>query len=276
MNIERAEVLIEALPYIKEFEGRYIVIKYGGSSMIDDTLKEAFASDCTLLKYVGIKPIIVHGGGPLISKIMEKMGLRIKFQDGLRITDEESMEVVEMALGGRINTEIVSLLNKHGARAIGISGVDSNMIEVAPIKGLGFVGEVLKINIEVLKTLDDAGFIPVVAPIGVDKNGKRYNINADSVAGWIAKSILAEKLIFLTDTRGIYDGEAFLSTINVDKIKSLIKEGRVSSGMIPKGEACCDAVVNGVKKAHIIDGRIKHSLLVELFTDAGIGTQVIR
>lgn len=276
MNEEKVNVLIEALPYIKEFYGRYIVIKYGGSSMIDDELKELFAKDCVLLKYVGIKPIIVHGGGPLISKVMEKMGFEVKFKDGLRITDEKSMEVVEMALGGRINTEIVSLLNKHGAKAIGLSGVDSHMIEAGPIKGLGFVGEVLKIDIEPLKTLEDAGFIPVIAPIGVDKGGKRYNINADSVASWIAKSILAEKLIFLTDTKGIFDGERVLSTIKVDEIEGLIEKGGVSSGMIPKVKACYDAVMNGVKKAHIIDGRIKHSLLLELFTDAGIGTQVVK
>lgn len=276
MKKEKINILIEALPYIKEFYGRYIVIKYGGSAMVDSELKETFAKDCALLKYVGIKPIIVHGGGPLISKIMEKMGLKVRFKDGLRITDEKSMEIVEMALGGRINTEIVSLLNKHGAKAIGLSGVDAHMIKAAPIKGLGFVGEVLEIDIEPLKTLDDAGFIPVIAPIGVDKDGNRYNINADSVAGWIAKGIKAEKLIFLTDTKGIYDGEELLSTIKADEIKALIRDGKVSSGMIPKGEACYDAIMNGVKKAHIVDGRIKHSILIELFTDSGIGTQVVK
>lgn len=275
MNIERAEVLIEALPYIKFFHRKYIVIKYGGSSMIDSALKEAFAKDCALLKYVGIKPIIVHGGGPLISKVMEKMGIPVKFKDGLRITDEESMEVVEMALG-KINTEIVSLLNKYDVKAIGLSGCDANMIRVSPIKDFGMVGDVYRIDKDPLETLDDAGFVPVITPIGVDKDGKRYNVNADNVACEVAISIEAEKLIFLTDTKGIYDGKKLLSTIKLDEIEGLIKKKKVRGGMIPKIKACYDAVENEVQKAHIIDGRIKHALLLELFTNAGIGTQVIK
>ncbi|MEW6007526.1 MAG: acetylglutamate kinase [bacterium] len=274
--IERANILIEALPYIKVFYDKYIVIKYGGSAMIEEELKESFAIDCTLLKYVGIKPVIVHGGGPLITKFMERLGVVPKFQDGLRITDQESMEMVEMVLGGKINTEIVSLLNKHGAKAIGLSGASSNMIIAKPIEKLGFVGEILEINDEPLKILDDSGFIPVIAPMGVDKKGKRYNINADTVAGSISVSLKAEKLVFLTDTKGIYDKEEFLSTITPDEIERLIKNKSISSGMIPKVKSGVNAIMNGVKKTHIIDGRIKHSLLLELFTDSGIGTQIMR
>lgn len=274
-KIERAEILIEALPYIKRFYDKYIVIKYGGSAMTEIELKESFAEDCVLLKYIGIKPIIVHGGGPLISKVMEKMGLSVKFQDGLRITDGESMEVVEMALGGRINTEIVSFLNKHGAKAIGLSGADGNMIQAKPIKELGYVGEVLAIDPKPLEALDSAGFIPVIAPIGVGEDGRRYNINADFVAAEVAISIKAEKLIFLTDTKGIYGGETLLSTINTNEIEDLIIKRKITSGMIPKVRACQNAIMNKVKKAHIIDGRIKHALLLELFTDKGIGTQIV-
>lgn len=274
-KIERAEILIEALPYIKRFYGKYIVIKYGGSAMIEPGLKESFAEDCVLLKYIGIKPIIVHGGGPLISKVMEKMGLSVKFQDGLRITDGESMEVVEMALGGRINTEIVSFLNKYGAKAIGLSGADGNMIQAKPIKELGYVGEVLAIDPKPLEALDSAGFIPVIAPIGVGEDGRRYNINADFVAAEVAISIKAEKLIFLTDTKGIYGGETLLSTINTNEIEDLIIKGKITSGMIPKARACQNATMNKVEKAHIIDGRIKHALLLELFTNKGIGTQIV-
>ncbi|MEW6680690.1 MAG: acetylglutamate kinase [bacterium] len=274
--IERADILIEALPYIKVFYDKYIVIKYGGSAMIEEELKESFAIDCTLLKYVGIKPVIVHGGGPLITKFMEKLGVVPKFQDGLRITDQESMEMVEMVLRGRINTEIVSLLNKHGAKAVGLSGADSNMILAKPIKRLGFVGGDLRINKELLERLFYSSFIPVIAPIGVGEKGVRYNINADTVAGEIASTIEAEKLIFLTDTKGVLDGERLLSTIRIDEIKGLIKKKKISSGMIPKLRAAQEAIENGVMKAHIIDGRIKHSLLLELFTDKGIGTEIIR
>ncbi|HAW49930.1 TPA: acetylglutamate kinase [bacterium] len=273
--IERAEVLVEALPYIKEFYGKYIVIKYGGSAMVEDELRESFAIDCVLLKYVGIKPVVVHGGGHLISKVMTRMGMEVKFQDGLRITDSESMEAVEMVLGGRINTEIVSLLNKHGAKAIGLSGAASNMILAKPIDGLGFVGEVLKIAPEPLHILDDSGFLPIIAPIGIDEGGRRYNINADTVAGKVAINLSAEKLIVLTDTKGIYDGKKFLSTVKAEDINRLIEKGSIKSGMIPKAKAAVDAVLNGVKKTHIIDGRVKHSILLELFTDSGIGTQVV-
>ncbi|MEW6103891.1 MAG: acetylglutamate kinase [bacterium] len=273
--IDRANILIEALPYIKEFYDKYIVIKYGGSAMIEDELKESFAIDCTLLKYVGIKPVIVHGGGPLITKFMEKLGIKPKFQDGLRITDKESMEMVEMVLG-RINTEIVSLLNKHEAKAVGLSGADGNMILAKPIKKLGFVGEVHRINKELLEKLFYSSFIPVIAPIGVDEKGVRYNINADTVAEAIASRIEADKIIFLTDTKGVLDGERLLSTIRIDEIEGLIKKKKVSSGMIPKVRAAQEAIENGVMKAHIIDGRIKHSILLELFTNKGIGTEIIR
>ncbi|MBU2461782.1 acetylglutamate kinase [bacterium] len=273
-KIEKAEVLIEALPYIKRFYGKYVVIKYGGAAMVDEKLKDSFATDCTLLKFVGIKPVIVHGGGPKINELMKKVGRQIRFVEGLRVTSEEDMEYVEMVLC-RINSDIVSLLNKHSAKAIGLSGVDSSMIQAIPIEGMGFVGDVAEIHIEPIKLLDEAGFVPVIAPIGVDKEGRRYNINADTVAANVAVALQAEKLILLTDTKGICDGETLLSTLKSDEIEPLIEKGCISGGMIPKAKASRNAVSYGVKKAHIIDGRILHSILLELFTDEGIGTQIV-
>ncbi len=273
-KIKKAEILIEALPYIKRFYGKYVVIKYGGAAMVDEGLKDSFALDCTLLRFVGIKPVIVHGGGPEINKLMKKVGREIRFVDGLRYTDKEDMEYVEMVLC-RINSDIVSLLNKHSARAIGLSGVDSSMIQALPIEGTGFVGDVAKINTEPIKLLDEADFVPVIAPIGVDREGRRYNINADIVASKIAAALSSEKLIILTDTKGICDGERLLSTLKSERIESLIEKGCITGGMIPKARAVAEAVSVGVSKAHIIDGRISHSILLELFTDEGIGTQVV-
>jgi acetylglutamate kinase len=273
-KIKKAEILIEALPYIKRFYGKYVVIKYGGAAMVDEGLKDSFALDCTLLRFVGIKPVIVHGGGPEINKLMKKVGREIRFVDGLRYTDKEDMEYVEMVLC-RINSDIVSLLNKHSARAIGLSGVDSSMIQALPIEGMGFVGDVAKINTEPIKLLDEADFVPVIAPIGVDREGRRYNINADIVASKIAAALSSEKLIILTDTKGICDGERLLSTLKSERIESLIEKGCITGGMIPKARAVAEAVSVGVSKAHIIDGRISHSILLELFTDEGIGTQVV-
>jgi len=273
-KIEKAGVLIEALPYIKRFYGKYVVIKYGGAAMVEEGLKDSFAIDCTLLRFVGIKPVIVHGGGPKINELMKKVGRKIRFVEGLRVTSEEDMEYVEMVLC-RISSDIVSLLNKHSAKAIGLSGVDSSMIHALPIEGMGFVGDVAEINIEPIKLLDEAGFVPVIAPIGVDKEGRRYNINADTVASNVAVALSAEKLILLTDTKGICDGETLLSTLKSDEIEPLIEKGCITGGMIPKAKAVANAVSAGVSKAHIIDGRILHSILLELFTDEGIGTQVV-
>jgi acetylglutamate kinase len=269
------EALIEAFPYIKRFEKKYFVIKYGGAAMVDEHLKDAFAVDCVLLRYVGIKPVIVHGGGPKINEVMKKMGRKIRFIDGLRLTDSEDMECVEMVLG-KITSDIVNLLNKHGARAIGLSGVDSAMIRVRPIEGMGYVGEIERVDPELIKLQDDAGFVPVIAPIGVDNSAtlNKCNVNADTAAAEIAVALSAEKLIILTDIEGIMKKGKVLSTVRAEDIDGLIEEGVIKSGMIPKARAAKSAVLAGVKKAHIIDGRIPHSILLEIFTDEGIGTEV--
>lgn len=285
--ISRANILIEALPYIKTFFGKTIVIKYGGKAMVDEELKHCFAQDIVLLKYIGTKPVIVHGGGVQINQVMKKMGKEVEFIDGLRVTDTETMEIVEMVLGGRINSEIVSLINHHGASAIGLTGVDGELIEACQTtdgsntSGRGLTGQVSKINPKVLETLDESGFIPVIAPIGAGKDGKRYNINADLVAAEIATTLSAQKLILLTDIKGILkdikDPYSLISTLKIEEIDPLINAGCISEGMIPKINACkCAIGSNKVDKAHIIDGRIPHSILLELFTDKGIGTQIIQ
>lgn len=278
--IDRANILIEALPYIRTFFGKVIVIKYGGKAMVDEKLRHSFAQDVVLLKYIGIKPVIVHGGGIQINEIMEKMGKKIDFIDGLRITDSETMEIVEMVLGGRINSEIVSLINHHGGRAIGLTGVDAQLIEACGITEGSLTGQPTKINPQIIETLDKNGFIPVIAPIGVGKDGKRYNINADLAASEIAITLCAQKLIILTDTKGILrninDVNSLISTLPVEEIDTLIKDGCITEGMLPKINACKKAVSSHkVNKAHIIDGRVPHSILLELFTDEGIGTQII-
>lgn len=278
--IGRANILIEALPYIKTFFGKIIVIKYGGKAMIDEKLKHNFAQDIVLLKYIGIKPVIVHGGGLQISDVMQRMGKKVEFINGLRTTDTETMEIVEMVLGGRVNSEIVSLINHHGAKAVGLTGVDGGLIEATETTKGSLTGAATKINSKIIDTLDENGFIPVIAPIGIGEGGKRYNINADWAASEIATTLSAQKLIILTDIKGILkdinNPNSLISTLKVEEIDMLIKDGCITEGMIPKINACKKAVSsNKVDKAHIIDGRIPHSILLELFTDEGIGTQII-
>jgi acetylglutamate kinase len=273
----RSKVLIEALPYIKTFWGKTIVIKYGGSAMVEEGLKDGFARDVVLLKYVGMRPVIVHGGGPQITSLMERMGKKAEFVNGHRVTDSETMEIVEMVLCGKVNKEIVNMINRHGAKAVGLSGVDGGLIQVTKHKEeIGLVGDVKQIDPGIIDSLDQEGFVPVIASLGVGEDDRRYNVNADLVAGEMASSLKAIKLVILTDIKGILDKrENLISTIRVEEIEGLIEEGVVSGGMIPKLRACEIALRGGVKKAHIIDGRIHHSLLLELFTDEGIGTQVI-
>ncbi len=289
--IEKANILIESLPYIRKFSGKTFVIKYGGAAMVDEKLKEAFAQDIVLLNFIGIKPVIVHGGGPKINSIMEKMGKKPTFVHGQRVTDEETIDIVEMVLGGLINKQIVSLINNHGGLAIGLSGKDGNLIKakkkiirklspetgVPEIIDLGLVGEVEKINPRVLETIDESGFIPVIAPISAGRNTDTLNINADYVAGEIASALNAEKLILLTDTEGILDKKnKLISTLNAKKIKSLIANGTISGGMLPKVQACQNAISSKVGKTHIIDGRTPHALLLEIFTEEGIGTEIVK
>ncbi len=290
-SIEKANVLIESLPYIQKFSGKTFVIKYGGAAMVDEKLKNAFAQDIVLLNYIGIKTIIVHGGGPKINKIMEKMGKTPSFIQGQRVTDEETVDIVEMVLGGLINKQIVSLINNNGGLAIGLSGKDGKLIEakrkiikrISPETGvpeiidLGLVGEVVKINPKILESIDESGFIPVIAPISAGQKSRTLNINADYVAGEIASALQAEKLILLTDVAGIKDKkDKLISTLNTKKIKALVSNGTISGGMLPKVQACQGAIGSGVKKTHIIDGRTPHALLLEIFTEKGIGTEILK
>ncbi|MEK6646115.1 MAG: acetylglutamate kinase [Candidatus Firestonebacteria bacterium] len=281
--IEKAKVLIEALPYIKKFYGKTVVVKYGGKAMESSALKESIVIDIIFMKYVGMNPIIVHGGGPEISSFMEKLGNKPKFVNGFRVTDKNTMNIVEMVLVGKINKEIVNLINKNGGKAVGISGKDGNLIFVEKKKSkidLGFVGEVKKINTEILNTLDGKGFIPVIAPLGTDKNNDTYNINADSAASEIAIALKAEKLVFLTDVRGILPSKNKfaipISTLTVKDAVKLKKKNIIDGGMLPKVDACIKALQYGIKKTHIIDGRIMHALLLEIFTDKGIGTEIVK
>ena len=294
-RIETAQVLIEALPYIRKFYNKTIVIKYGGHAMVDQGLKEKFALDIILMKYVGINPVIVHGGGPQISNIMERMGIKSTFVEGQRVTDDETMSVVEMVLVGTINKEIVGLINKFGGRAVGLSGRDGELIKAERMKiyrysgderppeiiDIGRVGKVKKVNPHVLVALENEAFIPVIAPVGVGPEGQAYNINADLVAGAIAGELKAEKLILLTDVAGVLgpgnEGEEkrLIHSMTVPEVERAIKDGIVSGGMIPKLKACLKAVKNGTRKAHIIDGRREHAILLELFTDAGVGTEIV-
>ncbi len=287
-----AEVLIEALPYIRRFYDRQIVIKYGGAAMEDETLIHSVMEDVVLMKYVGIRPIIVHGGGPRITTWMDKIGKVPEFVQGLRVTDAETVEIAEMVLGS-INKEIVSRINQHGGKAIGLSGKDANLVlaekqetQVTDENGhtidvdLGFVGKIIGVNTESVTALDRGGYIPVITPIGVGADGQTYNINADTMAGEIASAFQAEKLIMLTDTRGILrdlsDEASLMPTIRMREVDEFIKEGCIAGGMLPKVEACTTALIGGVYKTHIIDGRIPHSLLLEVFTEGGIGTEIVR
>ncbi|MCC7201276.1 MAG: acetylglutamate kinase [Nitrospirae bacterium] len=283
-NIEKAQLLIEALPYIRNLSGKTIVIKFGGNAMVNEKLKEMFAEDVVLTKYIGMSPVVVHGGGPQINEVMDKMGKKPVFIEGIRITDGETMDIVEMVLGGKINKELVNRINQHGGNAVGLTGKDGGLICARkmrrPRRGTGIdrglVGEVESISPNIIRSLEQNRFIPVIAPIGVDNKGNTYNINADTAAGAIAATLKAEKLIFLTDVKGILgrDGR-LISTLTRKQALSLIKSGVITSGMLPKVKACLEALDGGVKKTHIIDGRINHSILLEIFTKKGIGTEIV-
>ncbi|APG28806.1 acetylglutamate kinase [Syntrophotalea acetylenivorans] len=289
--IRKAGVLMEALPYIKRFANKTIVIKYGGNAMVEEHLKRGFAKDIVLLKYIGLNPVVVHGGGPQIGRVLEAMGKETNFVQGMRVTDAETMDVVEMVLGGKVNKEIVANINSHDGKAVGLSGKDGRLIVARKLEvkalnpdtltseiiDVGMVGEVEQINPDIINALEDSGFIPVIAPVGVGLDGETYNINADLVAGRIAGALRAEKLILLTDIEGVKDKSGrLISTIDINKAPDLINDGTISGGMIPKINCCCDAVSEGVHKAHIIDGRVEHACLLEMFTDKGIGTAVGR
>ena len=283
------DVLIEALPYIKKFHGEKILIKYGGHAMVDDEAKSSTARDTVLLKYVGMKPLIVHGGGPEISRSMEKLGKESKFIKGLRVTDEETMEIIEMVLVGKISTEIVSELIKHDGDAISLSGKDSSLIFAHKTEAkkideelvdLGLVGEVDCVNTELLDMFISNDYIPVISPVGIAKDGTSLNLNADTAAGEVASAVGAEKLIILTDVPGVLrdpsDPTSLIQKIKISEVPELIESGIISGGMIPKIETCVQAIENGVESCHIIDGRKKHSLLLEIFTDEGIGTMIYK
>jgi acetylglutamate kinase len=275
--IDKAAVLVEALPYIRRFYEKTIVIKYGGNAMTDDALRASFAVDVVFLKYVGLRPVIVHGGGPQIGEVQQKLGLESSFVGGLRVTDDATMEVVEMVLGGRINGEIVELVNRGGGRAVGLTGNDGGMLSVRRKsregKDIGRVGEVMHVDPAPIAAVADAGFVPVVAPIGVDPEGITHNVNADEAAGAIAQALQAEKLILLTDVEGVKDARgALIPQLSVEEARKLMIEGAIREGMIPKVECCIDALAGGVSRTHIIDGRIVHAILLEVFTDGGVGT----
>ncbi|PLZ88993.1 acetylglutamate kinase [Fischerella muscicola CCMEE 5323] len=276
----RVHVLSEALPYIQQFTGRTVVVKYGGAAMKDSNLKDKVIRDIVFLSCVGLRPIVVHGGGPEINSWLDKLGIEPQFKNGLRVTDAPTMDVVEMVLVGRVNKEIVSLINQAGGSAVGLCGKDGNLIKARPQgdEGIGFVGEVSNVNIRVLETLVNSGYIPVVSSVAADDNGQAYNINADTVAGEIAAALGAEKLILLTDTRGILkdykEPTSLIPKVDIKEARDLIASGVVSGGMIPKVNCCVRSLAQGVRAAHIIDGRIPHALLLEIFTDGGIGTMI--
>lgn len=280
--LDKAQVLIEALPYIQRFNRKIIVVKYGGSAMVDEELKRQVIEDVTLLKLVGFKPIIVHGGGKEISRWVGKVGMEPQFINGLRITDTDTMEVVEMVLG-KVNKSLVQLVEELGVRAIGISGKDGGLLKVdKKLSGgedIGFVGEVKKVNAEILYDLLEKDFLPIVCPVGLDDEYNTYNINADDAACAIARAVQAEKLAFLTDIEGVYkdpdDPKTLISELRVEKAKELMKEGYIGGGMLPKLQNCIDAIENGVSRVHILDGRIAHCLLLEIFTNRGIGTAIL-
>jgi acetylglutamate kinase len=281
--IRKAEVLVEALPYIRKFAGKTVVVKYGGNAMINEELKNSVMQDVTLLKYIGVNPIIVHGGGPEISKLLGRLKIESEFVNGLRRTDAATMEVAQMVLVGKTNKEIVSLINRHGGKAVGVSGIDGNLIECVKMTrtadgaeaDLGFVGEITAINTQMLEVLARGEFIPVVAPVGVGPDGESYNINADTAASEIAAALHAEKLILLTDIEGVkadMAGEGIITFLDPEKAQKLIDEKVIVGGMIPKVLGCVESVRKGVRSVHIVDGRVPHCLLLEIFTDKGIGT----
>ncbi len=285
-----ARLLMEALPYIRSFHGQSVVIKYGGHAMKDEELKKAFAKNVVMLKYIGVNPVLVHGGGPQIGKMLDQLGISSHFHDGMRVTDQATMDVVEMVLAGRVNKEIVNLLNLHGGKAVGLSGKDGWLIEARKLEvmtsktnappeiiDLGRVGEVTHVQTSLLRSLENEDFIPVIAPVGVDPEGGTYNINADSVAGAVAAALRAKRLVLLTDVPGVLDKQGELvSSMSMPAAALAIGDGTIQGGMIPKIKCCLEALDAGVEKAHIIDGRIENSLLLELFTQGGIGTEIVR
>lgn len=290
-DLERAAVLVEALPYIKKFYGKTVVIKYGGHAMLNQELKEAVLTDLVLMKYVGMNPVIVHGGGPEITDMLNRVGKESRFVDGLRVTDKETMEIVEMVLVGKINKEIVTMISRIGGRAVGLSGKDGDLFEAVKkyrkvrtpeggeeMADIGFVGDISRVNPEIVATVISEGYIPVVAPVAVGQDGQSYNVNADYAAGRLASALGADKLIILTDVEGIMadrsDPASLFSKLKADDIPTLIDRGIIEGGMIPKVECCLDALASGVKTTHILDGRELHSILLELLTDKGIGTMV--
>jgi acetylglutamate kinase len=277
----RVRVLSEALPYIQKFAGRTVVVKYGGAAMKDSALKDRVIRDLVFMSCVGIRPVLVHGGGPEINSWLEKIGIEPQFKDGLRVTDAATMDVVEMVLVGRVNKEIVSLINQSGGNGVGLCGKDGNLIVARPDgrEGIGFVGEVSSVNVDILNTLVKSGYIPVVSSVAADENGQAYNINADTVAGEIAAALGAEKLILMTDTPGLMrdfkDPSTLIRHLDIQGARALIEDGTVSGGMIPKLSCCVRSLAQGVKGAHIIDGRLPHSLLLEIFTDNGTGSMIV-
>ena len=284
-----ADILIEALPYIRFFYGATIVVKYGGHAMVDEQLKEDFARDITLMKFIGMNPVVVHGGGPQINQVLERMGISQRFVRGMRFTDEETMDVVEMVLGGTVNKSIVAQVNRHGGKSVGLTGKDGGLLQAEKLQityqpdeekppeilDPGLVGTVTGVNAELIKTLSGQGFIPIIAPVGTGSKGETYNINADLVAGKVAGALSATRLMYLTDVDGIMDAEGGLvSSVNAQSVRTMIANGTITGGMIPKIEYALDALKNGVEKVQIINGKRRHALLLELFTDKGVGTQV--
>jgi len=289
-DTDRAKILIEALPYIQRFNGATVVVKYGGHAMEDESLKQNFALDIILMKYVGLNPIVVHGGGPQIGEFLSRLSIESEFVDGIRVTDSQTMSVVEMVLVGSVNKEIVNLINRNGGRAVGLSGKDGKLITAKKMKYLrkkaadqppeiidmGMVGEIVSVDTSILSALVEREFIPVIAPVGGGAQGETYNINADLVAGHVASSLRARKLVLLTDTQGVLDAEGHLiSTLTMEEAQRLIADGTIKGGMIPKVTCCLDAIRSGVKKAHIIDGRMEHAILLEIFTKGGVGTEIV-
>jgi acetylglutamate kinase len=287
--LKTARVLTEVLPYIQRFKGKTLVIKYGGNAMVDETLKNSFARDVVLMKLVGINPVIVHGGGPQINQLLDRIGKQSEFIDGLRVTDTETMDIVEMVLGGQVNKQIVNMIHRQGGRAVGLTGKDGNLIRakkltvkrnsaefnVPEIIDIGHVGEVASIDVSLINLLTTGDFIPVIAPVGVGEDGQSYNINADLVAGRLAETLNAEKLILLTNTVGVLDKQgSLLASLHAAQVADLISDGTIHGGMLPKIHCALDAVAMGVGTVHIIDGRVEHALLLEIFTDAGVGTLI--
>ncbi len=287
--INKAEVLLEALPYMRRFQGQTVVVKYGGAAMKEPELKAGFAQDITLLQYLGINPVVVHGGGPQIGQVLDRMNIPTRFVEGMRVTDQPTMDVVEMVLAGKINKEIVHLINRAGGRAVGLSGKDGQLLtarklqfyrpredEPPEIIDIGLVGEVTGVNADLIRTLQAQNFIPVLAPVGVGEEGETYNINADLVAGAVAGALKAAKLILLTDVAGVLDQAGkLISSLTRDAALILMDEGVIAGGMIPKTNCCLEAVSHGVGKAHILDGRVLHAVLLEIFTDSGVGTEIV-